>query len=380
MKIGILAYRQYPYISANTAIAYTVGDCMEEHEIVHIGRKQDACQNSVSEYNEKKIRFLNTDVKNAKNSRLKNIVRKVLGDEIFLLQDAKSLKKIVREEKIEALICVIAPNDNASMILGAHLDIPVYVYQLDPFYNSFDQVDETLKRKFIKLLSKTKHLFTTDLLFEEYKKDAEVSEYMSQISVVQFPKLIPQKTSQCCGPNRNRVTLLYAGTLYHNIRNPKILVDLKTCLPESFDLVFCGSCDNPKDMEMLKEAGIICKGYCSQEVLSKEVENASILINIGNLVRNQLGSKLIDYIATGKPILNITQFEECPTIKVLQTYDLKFNISVTELQDEQHANEMRVYLKSVLGKTIPFSEVQEMYTEYTPQFVAKTIIEQISKR
>ena len=41
MKIGILAYRQYPYISANTSIAYTIGQYIKEnteHQVVYIGR------------------------------------------------------------------------------------------------------------------------------------------------------------------------------------------------------------------------------------------------------------------------------------------------------------------------------------------------------
>lgn len=380
MKIGILAYRQYPYISANTAIAYTVGDCMEGHEVVYIGRKQDDCQNNISEYHGKKIRFLNVTVKMEQGSRFKNVVRRVIGDEVFLLSDAQALKKIVCEEKIEAIICVIAPNDNASIVLGANLNIPTYIYQLDPFYNSFDRINESLKKKFLKLLSKTDHLFTTDLLYEEYRKDKEVSAYLSKISVVQFPKLISPNIQERRESFKKKVVLLYAGTLYHKIRNPQIMVDLKNCLSENFELIFCGSCDEPTDMQLLKEAGIICKGYCSQEILANETENADILINIGNLVRNQLGSKIIDYIATGKPILNIIQFAECPTVNVLKEYDLKFNISVAELQGKQHANEMKVYLETVLEKRIPFSEIQQMYIEYTPQFVAKTIIEQITDR
>ena len=39
MNIGILAYRQYPFISANTAIAYTIGNSILEHKVIHIGKK-----------------------------------------------------------------------------------------------------------------------------------------------------------------------------------------------------------------------------------------------------------------------------------------------------------------------------------------------------
>ena len=61
MKIGILAYRQYPYVSANTHIAYIIGQqlCDFGNEVVYIGRKQNAVQNEISNYQGNKIRFLN---------------------------------------------------------------------------------------------------------------------------------------------------------------------------------------------------------------------------------------------------------------------------------------------------------------------------------
>ena len=43
MKIGILIYRQYPYISANTAIGYEIGEELSKRdgcEVVYIGRKE----------------------------------------------------------------------------------------------------------------------------------------------------------------------------------------------------------------------------------------------------------------------------------------------------------------------------------------------------
>ena len=61
MKIGILAYRQKPYISANTAIAYTIGEHLSKtQEVVFIGRKQDDRQREEDTYKNIEVKYLNS--------------------------------------------------------------------------------------------------------------------------------------------------------------------------------------------------------------------------------------------------------------------------------------------------------------------------------
>ena len=53
MKIGILTYRQYPFVSANTSIGYSIGETLSQeynHEVVYIGRRQDESQDFINDY------------------------------------------------------------------------------------------------------------------------------------------------------------------------------------------------------------------------------------------------------------------------------------------------------------------------------------------
>ena len=134
------------------------------------------------------------------------------------------------------------------------------------------------------------------------------------------------------------------------------------------------------DMEMLRKAGIICKGYCSQDVLAEEIEKADILVNIGNLVQNQLGSKIVDYIATGNPILNVTQFEECPTKAVLSKYQSYFDIDISEFDNKKKIKELERFIVQNTGKRIDFEEICKEYIEYTPEYVSKKIIDVIESK
>lgn len=378
MKIGILAYRQYPYISANTSIAYTIGQYIKEnteHQVVYIGRLQDETQRAVSEYEGIPVCFFNN--KPLKYySRFTNYTRKMFGDGTCYSREATRLKKIVAEEKIDALICIIAPSDNLYIVNKAKLDIPVVLYQLDPFFSVNDIVNEKLKKSLVHIIAKDNiiHFFTTDLLYKEYYHYDEFKPFLDKISVLQFPKLKYHYTDRTLDFNK-KTKMLYAGSLYSGIRSPQILIELSKGLPEHTEIVFCGGCDNPSDIKKLKDNGIICKGYLSQTELEKEYNEADVLINIGNLVKNQLGSKLIDYISTGKPIVNIYQIEMCPTLSVLEKYNLCISLCSGDLNGNSAKTKLHDFLSGIKGQIIPFDEIQKTYVEYTPEYVCNSILD-----
>ena len=381
MKIGILAYRQYPYISANTSIAYTLGEYISRNtsdEVVYIGRLQDETQKVIKDFDGTPICFFNEKPKDVPG-RLTNYIRKVFGNRFGYSEEIKSLKKIVKEQKIDALICVIAPIDDLYIASEAKLSIPVAVYQLDPFYNINDTVNQRLKKEFIKLISKDNicGLFTTDLLYNEYSRDEAFSDILEKVQVLQFPKLKKSKASGINKTENRKSTLLYAGSLYRGIRNPDILVSLSEALPENAQIVFCGGCDCPEDFEAIKKSKVVCKGYLSQDELAKEYEKADVLVNIGNLVKNQLGSKIIDYISTGKPILNISQIENCPTLSVLENYRLKLNLKSEELKEVSVKESIGEFVERSKDEVIPFEEIEVLYSDYTPQNVCNRILEKI---
>lgn len=384
MRIGIFNYRQFPFISANTAIGYTIGETIKKqynYDVEFIGYKQSIEQEKIQNYQGIPISFFNCQVDEEQHnlSKLRNRLKNLLGEEYFLGKEAKRLKKIIITKKIDVLICVIAPITTALIAYAAKLDIPILLYQLDPFYNVGDIENSKLKKKFIKILPAFEKVYTTDLLYEGYAYDQVISKYKKKIKVLQFPKIIEDAMKEGGGRNK-KIRLLYGGTLYRKIRDPKILLELSNKLSEEFEIVYLGKCDVLEDQQLLENSNIVCKGYCSQEELKKEIMETDILINIGNKVKNQLGSKLIEYIATGKPILNIYQFQGCPTLKVLENYSYKFNIAVSNLyEDVKMISEMNKFLYKAKGKKEEFSKIQELYSEYTPEYVTKCLIDDIEK-
>lgn len=374
MRIGIMSYRQFPFISANTAIAYIVGEKISErHEVIFIGRKQDENQDSVKTYLNQKIVFLNEKAK-SDSARTMHFLARFGLISLAYCDDALALNRIVKRESIDALICVTAPTDDVFIAMSARLQIPIYIYQLDPFYNAHDTVDEQMKRRFIRYLRKAEHLFTTELLMRSYKLDKTIEPYLQKISVIQFPKLIKPKAGN--QEKKYGLRLLYSGTLYAG-RKPEHLIDLKKCLPEACEIVFCGKCEKKEDEQNLLRNGILYKGYCSQETLAAEFDAADILINIGNLVKNQLPSKVVDYIATGKPIINLFQIEECTSRQALKGYRYCLDVDVHSIM--QNKDLITKFVLQYGNKRIPWNDLQKQYREYTPEFVSECILQEIEK-
>lgn len=382
MHIGIFTYRQKPYISANTAIAYQVAKQIRDDfgcQITLIGIGQAEEQRFIKDYDGIPIRHINDNYKAPTSNRVKEKAKQYFGRYLFT-KEARALRNIIIEEKIDALVCVIAPIDSAYIVHRANLKIPVLLYQLDPFYNVGDTTNEIYRKHFVKLINYVSWLFTTDLLYSKYQSDDLISQFKEKISVLKFPKLINNDFSAKTNihkPDDGNIRILYGGTLYRHIRNHKILLNLKASLPQNCEIVFCGNCDFPDDQKELKECGIICKGYCTQEALAEEVSKADFLINIGNTVKNQLGSKLIEYIATGKPIINITQIDDCPTVPVLQNYLNSITINIENIHNDDTKLQLDKFIQNNIGKIDSWVDIKRNYYEYTPEYVSREIMMKI---
>ena len=71
-----------------------------------------------------------------------------------------------------------------------------------------------------------------------------------------------------------------------------------------------------------KISNIVYHGEVSPEKADWYAQKADILINIGNKEFNLLPSKLIDYVSMGKPIINISQIENCATLPYMAKYPI----------------------------------------------------------
>jgi glycosyltransferase involved in cell wall biosynthesis len=134
-------------------------------------------------------------------------------------------------------------------------------------------------------------------------------------------------------PEDGKLRLVYVGTLYQRLREPGFLLRLFEALRArnaSYELHFFGDVHafSPllEDASRRLDGAVRVHGVVPRETVARAVDDADILVNIGNTTRDQLPSKVVEYAASGKPILNIARHAEDSSVSFLAAYPDKLNL------------------------------------------------------
>jgi glycosyltransferase involved in cell wall biosynthesis len=137
------------------------------------------------------------------------------------------------------------------------------------------------------------------------------------------------KWEAAVSPYDDVIRVVYVGSLYKSLRRPDFLLALFMALtkemgPKHLELHCLGRTDECRDafVPYALQIGqtIILHGLVARESAFMAIREASIVVNLGNTNHCQLPSKLVEYMALGKPILNIIQTEADPSLALLQGY------------------------------------------------------------
>src|SRR5262249_9162526 len=127
------------------------------------------------------------------------------------------------------------------------------------------------------------------------------------------PLLSTDPGSAAAVASKSPIRLIYAGTLYQDLRDPAVLFRLVTELVRrglDCELDVYGrsnGCEHHiESIPTQYRAPFRFHGLVPRHELASELARASVLVNIGNRTRHQLPSKVVEYIAAGRPILNLT--------------------------------------------------------------------------
>ena len=259
---------------------------------------------------------------------------------------------------------------------------PFGIYQLDPCMNNKGEPKSNhySRIKFEKTLYKhAKFIITTPIIFWEHQSDS-LCTHLDKVFPLEFPLVSPNIRVETTA-DKDVTKCLYCGSLYSNIRTPDYLLDLlaESLTKGKIELTFVGrNCDTFSSLR--PELPIKWLGVVSSDEAKQMVDEAHVLINIGNTIDNQVPSKIFDYISSGKPIINLYKIKNCPTLKYLDKYPLALNIFENKdcfVENVQKIDSFLANVKTVEG--VPSKYIIDLYKECTPEFCAnrvKTIIEE----
>jgi len=163
-------------------------------------------------------------------------------------------------------------------------------------------INNYAESKVIKLANKI--VFTNESTYEGYRS-------CFGAAVDEKGKVIPHAVSieefyHCAKKeNKNFKHIVYVGAFHKNIREPKVMVDFFNALGQDLNIEVC--IYGPLNGIHISEVNRGCVKYCGVVLRDDAIHiirNADLLVNVENSDCVMTPSKVVEYVATGLPIIN----------------------------------------------------------------------------
>ena len=384
MRVLFIADELFPGTSANSRILFRIIDQLLEYTDMRIdilGQARSESQDK-NEYLGCKIihtpyrRYTKYKELNKKLRRFKflrfiiyprtivyRLIRAQGYDNPYIWEAEKWLKKNHRH--YDAVVAMSMPYYNLEIAASVGDIIPVVFYPLEPIA-SFDTSADDFKERLdyeISLENRAAKIILTNLIHKDFLSErTRIND--SKVIEAEFPCVFNRYPHCYSGYEKSnkRISLVYVGKFYAKYREPNYLCKLMDYLPDDeYELTIVGGGDYSRfDSELVtkylsnKHPSIHCVGFVMPEIADDYLLDADILIHVGNSQPNIMPSKILDYISTGKPIVNICKTHNCPTLPIMEKYPLGLVVFEDEGLNEIVAGRINEFCKSVSGQKIPF--------------------------
>lgn len=290
----------------------------------------------------------------------------------------RELKEVCRQYSFDAVLSTSEPFPMAcaaSQLYGGKKAL----YIMDPPEAVSDRTGTAYRNRTLPSMLKGQNaVITTPFIMEALK--ANTLPLPRQTETVGFP-MVTHHTSTSARKPDGKIHLLFCGWLYSDIRSPQYFLDIVSRLDERFEVTFMG-----KECEKLQErfptkskAALITLPNQPYDVALQAMADADVLINIGNSIPVHMPSKTLEYINTGKPMVNFYKFADCPTLYYTKRYPLALNLFEEEKDMDAAAEQFVRFCEESIGKTVDHDWIESEYADCTPQYIAQKIIDSLEK-
>lgn len=247
-------------------------------------------------------------------------------------------------------------------------------YQLDP-YTTNTTLPEKGKEKRAAFEKKLHESFDLVLTTEMIKKEMTGFFPMGKNVVsCNFPNITDRTGGE--GNTTGQIRCLFCGAMYA-ARNMDFALEVMDAISKAnpeifFDFYVLGDTSAVKAASE-KNSNIRLFAPVSPTEIFGIMQSHDVLINIGNVMTNQVPSKIYDYISTGRPILNFLCNKDCPTVDVLRNYPLSLSLH-SSVPVNEAAEEVSAFIKANAHKRESYSHVETHYYENTINCVANIMV------
>lgn len=276
-----------------------------------------------------------------------------------------------KENPIDVVVSVSLPfytHVAAFMFKQKHPAVRWVTFTTDPFaYNEANPVSCYKRNRAIaleqKIYNTCDYCISTEELYVNLVNDFKID----SSKVLKLPFLLSTSPSEDNTPpireDRKSVEILYAGYLYHIIRNPKLMIESFSLIPDViFNMNVAGDRFCRKYLAGKFPSHIKISGLVSREEYLKLLTFNDVFVNLSNTIRLQAPSKLLELVSTGKPIINFYHHEDSG-YHIVEKYPLGINISC-ELPIETIVEKLKMFIKENAKKRLSYSQICDYYPDY----------------
>lgn len=263
---------------------------------------------------------------------------------------------------------------------------PVVLYKMEPIARYVHHGDfEKGKQTEEAWDNSASAIITEGLIYKFYQQYAS-NDNLSKTTIAGFPCIIKRKPSDVGQRlSKDYINLVYVGKFYYQKRDPQYLFALMDRLQKKgIRLTIAGGyyySGLPKEVISKyftnKIPYITYLGELPAEQADALLQEADVLVHLGNRISDQMPSKILDYISSGKPILNIYGIDDCPTLPYLERYPMALNINDGKEITDDLIEQISDFIIQSKGKQIPFEQIEKEYKECTPEYVGQQFYEVI---
>ena len=303
------------------------------------------------------------------------------------IQCLKSLDVLLNKKEIDCILFYYFPFFFTHEVLSKiTTSRPIILYQMDPWgYHELFSKDTVKTRKLeeISMFQKANLIVTTPLLYSVYKSDPLYIPYLNKVIPLDFPnikKYMHRPNSQTASANKYEIYFL--GTIDDEFRDPKSFLDFVHTVIEKkhidINIYFIGNASSKTLNDYSQSRSYIhllesVDHDKYEEIISR---HGHFLLNINNTVTNQMPSKIIDYISSGNPIINVVKNKNDYTFSLLEPYPLKYHFCE---YDDNNIENFVAFLKESNNKQIDEKLIQKKYSHLTPEYVVRELLNGIDR-
>lgn len=292
------------------------------------------------------------------------------------------IKKLSKEKNIDAIISFCYPFDKVKLIFDYGLPLKKIYYQFDPYglHETLDIINQEKKiDEEVKVISKSDYTFTTQVLARQYAQTEGYKDHIHKIKGVDFPVMAEKHPEDVEIPfdfKKENTNILFCGTMDDGFRNPDYVLSTFAQVFEkdpSVKVYFLGPQQGVKVAQWAEKYpdNIFVHPGVPNNIAVAATYKADMLLNIGNAISNMVPSKIFDYFATGKAIVNVQKIENAPDVEYFEKYPMQ--ITLPEYSGEVQAEKLYRFIKENKGRHLDYSRVKDLYYTATPEYVASLI-------